>query len=114
MAEDTLHGDPELDALAEREQTQVIETVKALRARGYDYVVVQIAKVIPGRGGDNAVPGASAIEASDRVLPCLPRQADNLRAIARQLDEAFEKRGTSEAEEGYLEDLTHRAKEFGA
>jgi len=114
-APEGMHGDPELDALACREQQAAakvaLETARALRARGYDFVVVRVVKVV-GRRGELAAPGASAIEASEIVLPALRLEAQSLRRMADDLDEAFRRAGVREAEEGYVEDAAHRFEEF--
>jgi hypothetical protein len=112
---ETLHGDPELDALAEREQLiaarAATRAMLALRALGYDFVLVRICKVLT-RGGECAAPGATSFECARRLLPALPREADGLRLIADKFDAEFRKGGTHEAERGYEEDASHRASEF--
>lgn len=113
----SLHGDAEFDAEAEREQEQAARvatrTMRALRAAGYDMVLVRIAKVLT-RGDECAGPGATVFECAERMLPGIPLEADGLRSVADELDAEFRKRGAHlhEATAGYEENATARMAEF--
>lgn len=112
---DSLHGDPVFNAMAEREQKAAAKAAmmvtRSLRALGFDFVLVRVSKIV-SRGRSNAAPGATAFDADDRMLPCLPLEADELRSLAQHLDDEFRRRGTFEATEGYVEDVTHRITDF--
>jgi len=114
-APDTPHGDPELDAMAEREQKAAVKAAlmvtKTLRAIGFDFVVVSVSKVV-SRNGSCAVPGATVFDADDRVVPGLRLEADSLRLLADDIDAEFARRGTFEATEGYTENASHRVADF--
>lgn len=114
-APDSLHGDPVLDEMAEQEQKAAVKAAlmvtKTLRALGFDFVVVRVAKVL-SRNGMCAVPGASVFEADDKVVPGLKMEAESLRLLAADIDAEFARRGTFEAEEGYTENASHRMVEF--
>lgn len=101
-----LHGDPELDAMAEREQKAAVKAAlmvtKTLRAIGFDFVVVRVSKVL-SHNGLCAVPGASVFDADDRVVPGLRLEADSLRVLAKDIEAEFDRRGVFEATEGYTE-----------
>jgi hypothetical protein len=76
---------------------QVDNFVRALRAAGWDFALVSIwradgaALVFHGAG-------ASGWEASTAILPAVPRIADNLRVLARELDEAHRMSGAPETD----------------
>lgn len=114
--DETLHKDPVLEAAAEKLQRQCVQraaaVVEQLRAEGYDLVLVRLVKLV-SNDRECAVPGASLFDADDRMMPALPREADSLRTIAADMDALFAKHGTFEAEEGYVENATARAAEFG-
>lgn len=107
-APESLRGDPELDATAELAQKQVAElaarTARSLGQLGFEHVVVRICKVVRGKNGECALPGATACHSQAVVLPCLPLEAQELRRLAEQFEEAFRKGGTEEAESGYSVD----------
>lgn len=111
----SLDGDPVLEAEAEREQKAALQATrkvaKTLRALGFDFVLVRVSKVV-SRDGVCAVPGATAFDWDERVIPALPREADALRSLADDLDAEFARSDSPEATEGYSEDVTHRAAEF--
>lgn len=113
-APDSLH-DPELVAMAEREQKAAtkaaVMVTRSLRALGFHFVLVRVGKVV-SHNGDCAMPGATVFDAGDEMSPSLPFEAEEFRRIARELDQEFERRGTHEAEEGYSEDATHRIADF--
>jgi len=95
----------------EREQAiakaLVAELGKALRALGWDCVVVRVSRVLDNGGGDCAAPGATYCAASPRIIPALPFEADALRGVADTFDATFQKSGVAEATEGYSEDVSH-------
>lgn len=112
---DALDHDPELVAMAEREQKAAskaaIMVTRSLRALGFDFVLVRVGKVV-SRNGECAMPGATVFDANDKMSPSLPLEAEEFRRIARELDEEFLRRDVPEAEEGYSEDATHRVAEL--
>ena len=89
-------------------QARVVRLTEALRAEGWHFVAIQLAMVI-AEGEDCACPGASMLDAdADEIGPALPREADSLRHLAKQVDEAFARLGCHEATEGYREEVqTH-------
>jgi hypothetical protein len=112
---DSLHGDPVLDAMAEREQKAAVQATlrvaRTLRALGFDFVLVRVSKVL-SHDGMCVAPGATAFDSSERIVPCLPREADALRSIADELDAEFARSGATEATEGWSEDITRRQTDF--
>ncbi|MEY4545370.1 MAG: hypothetical protein RL685_1565 [Pseudomonadota bacterium] len=95
---DTLHGDPEL--------------VKVLGAMGFQHVVLRICKVVRGKRGECAMPGATAMASYEEIAPCLRMEAAELRSIADGMDREFERLAPrTEADRGYVE--TVDPKEYG-
>lgn len=78
---------------------QVERLVGELRAAGWDFALVSIWR----QDGSAVVfhgSGASGWEASTRITPAVPRIADNLRVLARELDEAHRLSGAPEVVHG--------------
>lgn len=104
---------PEALAAAEREQMRAAEHVdkigSALRLAGWDFVAIVISRCqFDETTGHVLAPGATFYSATDRMMPALPREADNLRMVADLCDEAFRKSGCREATESSIEDVTAR------
>jgi hypothetical protein len=114
MSDDSLHGDPILDARALETQqlaaSIAARTAKALRLLGYELVIVRIAKVVHGEGENRGLPGATAAIVEPVVGPCLRMEAEELRSVAARLDEEFARLSPgSEAEAGYTEETSPEA-----
>lgn len=77
----------------------VQQVVRGLRELGWDFALVSIWR----HDGSHVVfhgAGASGWEASTRITPAVPRIADNLRVLARELDEAHRLSGAPEIVHG--------------
>lgn len=109
MTTDNLHGeDADLEERAAREQKLASEiavrTTRTLQAMGYDLIVVRIAKVVRGKDGECAMPGATVAATAPIVAPCLRMEADELRSIAKAFDAEFDRvKPSTEAMRGYVE-----------
>jgi len=108
-------SEPSREALntAEREQMRAAALVDqlgcSLREAGWDFVAIVISRCqFDETTGHVLAPGATFYSASPRMMPALPREADNLRMVAGICDEAFRKSGCREATESSTEDVTSR------
>ena len=89
-------SDPVVQAIAAHE---VQRLVRGLRALGWDFAAVSLWKA----DGSSVVlhgAGASGWEASTAIVEAVPRIADNLRLLARELDEAHRMSGAPEVVHG--------------
>lgn len=97
-----------LEERGEQAQQEAIERARALvaqlRHEGWDFVVVQLSRVVRGET-ESLVPGASFFRCSNAIGPALPREADTLRNIADGIDAEFQKLDCCEATEGWLQDV---------
>lgn len=101
MNESNTEPRPLVDAVHAR-AAETVETVVAdLRGRGWGYAAVSVAAIVPLATGQHTAPGASRFDVDERMLPTLPHHADNLRVLARELDELHTKSGVAERTCGY-------------
>jgi hypothetical protein len=89
------------DAVQARAVETVNQLVDALRALGWDFAAVSVARCTVLDDGSTTMPGASAFDAERAVMPALPHLADNLRALARQLDTHYARSGCPVRADGY-------------
>jgi hypothetical protein len=104
---------PEALRVAEIEQMRAAELLDKigsdLRRAGWDFVAIVVSRCqFDESTGHVLAPGATFYSASERMMPALPREADNLRMVAGLCDEAFRKSGCREATEASTEDVTAR------
>lgn len=72
-----------------------------LRQAGWEFVAVSIARAMVLPDGTATIPGASTYETLEGLTPALPSLADNLRVLARELDEAYARSACRTRAEGY-------------
>jgi hypothetical protein len=89
---------PEAETQA-RAILQVEQVVRALRVAGWDFVAVSLWRNVAGDHVHGA--GASMFEVTKTLTAGLPRLADNLRVLARELDDAHRASGLPEMLDGY-------------
>lgn len=83
---------------------QVDQLITGLRRAGWDFVAVSLwRRTSPGPDGLGAGAGASGWECSTEMIPALPRLADNLRVLARELDELQAHSGMPEIIDAYTQ-----------
>lgn len=99
------------DADAEATQriaiSQIEELLKALMVAGWDFAAVSLWRRTSGDAGGA---GASTFDVRTSMLPALPRLADNLRVLARELDDLHRKSGAAEMLEGYTHVISREGK----
>lgn len=83
----------------EHARWQVKQIVRALRSCGWDFVAVSLWRNVVADYVHGA--GASMFEVTKALTPSLPRLADNLRVLARELDAAHRSSGAPEVTDGY-------------
>jgi hypothetical protein len=95
--------DPERDDMQRCAALQVQFMVNALRAAGWDFAAVAVWHALEGAapGSVSLAAGASMFELARHMLPGAPRMADNLRALADEIDAAHRQSGDPEVTEGY-------------
>lgn len=87
------------------EQEAAVDLVNAVAAmliqRGYEFVAVSVAKLVPLADGKVSLPGATLFEAKLSIASGLPNLARGLRTLADQVDKAFRRSGAAEASESF-------------
>jgi hypothetical protein len=90
----------------ERAKVTVAELGHALRAAGWDLVVLRLTRILDDGAGNCASAGATYATAGGRTTPTLRLEADGLRSVAETFEKAFTEAEVEEATEGYSEDVT--------
>ena len=78
---------------------------QVLAARGWNVVIISIARRVQVSPGEVISPGSTILLVEPGMEPALPAEARNLRNMADQLDRMFRESGAQEAERGYSEEL---------
>lgn len=106
---------------ADAVQAQAIAVVEhltaMLRAKGWDFVAVSIARGMLLDDGTATLPGATTFEAAPHIMPAIPALADNLRVLARELDAHYTGSGCPTRADGYshvIDSVAVREKRGGA